>query len=129
MRTLNELRRWAIDAPPGTVIPATALVDVMDVLEDEPSAVPGDLPASSWRERLWTVPAETRLGVAELAEALDRPKSFVYARTGPKSKVALPCRKLDGVLVFHVGEVREWIRTHEEIVSSGPQLTSMRSAS
>ena len=66
------------------------------------------------------VPAEVRLGVAEVAEALGRPKSWVYARTGPKAENPLPHRKLDGSLTFTAGEVRAWIRAHEVEVIGGP---------
>lgn len=32
----------------------------------------------TWRERLWEVPADCRLNMADLAEALGRPRSYVY---------------------------------------------------
>ncbi len=71
----------------------------------------------SWRERLWTVPAETRLGVAEVAEAMGRPRSWVYRHTGPSSSRArIPHRKLDGALVFTAGEVRAWVQKREEVL-------------
>jgi hypothetical protein len=74
----------------------------------------------TWRERLWTVPAETRLGVHELAEALNRPKSWIYRRTGVKAEGRIPHRKQGGELVFAAGEVRAWLRSHEEIIEAGP---------
>jgi hypothetical protein len=74
----------------------------------------------SWRERLWMVPSETRLGVAEAAEALGRPKSYVYAHTGRAAEDPLPHRKLDGALLFTAGELRAWIRDHEETIHGGP---------
>lgn len=120
--TLADLQRWAADAPPGTMVPAAALVELLGELE-EPAEATADVctePVSSWRERLWSVPAETRLGVAEAAEAFGRPRSWVYARTGPSAEDPLPHRKLDGTLVFTAGELRAWIRGREEVVVAGP---------
>jgi hypothetical protein len=68
----------------------------------------------TWRERLWTAPGETRIGVKELAEAMGRPRSWVYRRTAPNGERALlPHRKLDGELVFAIEEIRCWVREHE----------------
>src|SRR5688500_12817982 len=46
-------------------------------------ALPIDAPPAppAWREKLWTCPEATRLGVVELAEAVGRPKSWVYRLT------------------------------------------------
>ena len=78
----------------------------------------------TWRERLWTVPPETRIGVRELAEALGRPKSWVYRRTAPHGERApLPHRKLDGELVFIVGEIRGWLPDHETVVAEPVHLS------
>jgi predicted DNA-binding transcriptional regulator AlpA len=75
---------------------------------------------SSWRERLWQVLPDTRLGVAELLEALGRNRSWLYRHTGPKSVHArIPHRKLDGELVFVAGELREWILEHEVTIVPG----------
>lgn len=69
----------------------------------------------SWKARLWTVPAETRLNVNEVAEALGRTKSWVYRHTGVNAgSRRLPHRKLEGELVFVASEVREWIERHED---------------
>lgn len=121
--TVAELRRWA-ETMPGALVPASALLEALDGLEEPTPARGGAVPtpSPSWRERLWSVPAETRLGVAEVAEALGRPKSFVYARTG-SAEDALPHRKLDGSLVFTAGEIRAWIRDHEEVIAAGPYLS------
>lgn len=81
---------------------------------------PPDPPAEpTWRERLWTCPEQTRLGVREAAEALGRPVSWVYRRTSPKALAAgghapLPARRLDGELYFSAADLREWIAQHEE---------------
>jgi predicted DNA-binding transcriptional regulator AlpA len=82
-------------------------------------------PEPTWRERLWTAPAETRLGVAELMEALGVSRDWVYGHTSPKrtrdtaAHLRLPHRKLDGALWFLAGEVREWIRATEQVVVRG----------
>lgn len=112
---VESLRAWLQQAPAGTMVSAAA---VLAHLEDPPvaHASPAITPAapSSWRERLWVVPAETRLGVAELMEAVNRPKSWVHRHTSPKSGVPqLPARKLDGTLVFVAGEIRAWLEEHE----------------
>ena len=70
-------------------------------------------PVLSWRERLWTCSPDVRLGVIELAEALGRSKAFVYRLTRSR---AIPHRKLDGELVFRVGDVRAWLAQHEDVV-------------
>lgn len=127
-RTLAELVTWLKRAPDGTRLEAQEVARILDAVADE---APADLPPSgdrgdrtpepwSWRERLWIVPAETRIGVVELAEALGRPKSFIYARTGAKADDSIPHRKLEGILIFTAGEVRAWIRAQEQVVAGGP---------
>lgn len=120
--------RAALDAlPDDALLPAVwvrALVEELHV-EPEPVTDP-ELAEQTWRERLWTVPADTRLGVVEVAEALGRPKSYVYARTGESAEDPLPCRKLDGTLVFLAGELREWIQEREEVVHRGRPAHGLR---
>jgi hypothetical protein len=121
--SLAEFTAWMRRAPCGTALDAAQVAELLDELVDvaeQPAAGPQDVEPMSWRERLWTVPAETRLGVAEVAEAMGRPKSWVYARTGPKTEDPLPHRKLDGTLTFTAGELRAWIRAHETVVAGGP---------
>lgn len=86
--------------------------------ENLPEPSPEPVEPTSWGERLWTVPAETRLGVQELSEALDRPKSFVYKAT---SSDEIPHRKMSGSLVFVAGEIRGWIRETEEVEVAGSE--------
>lgn len=74
---------------------------------------------ASWRVLLWSVPAETRIGVRELCEALDRSPDWLYRHTSPKADERIPHRKLGGELEFVVGEVREWIRHTEDVVVRG----------
>ncbi len=119
-QTLRELRAWAEAAPRGATVPVDALAEMLGGLEDEtgtrmpaPERSPEPV-VQTWRERLWTVPAETRLGAAELAEALNRPRSWIYRRTSAKAEGRLPHRKLGGELLFLAGEVRTWCRDNEE---------------
>lgn len=120
----------------------TALADALErlaqMLRQQPAADP--IPSGrrepeplTWREKLWTVPPETRIGVTELAESVARPKSFVYRHVSPHGAVApIPCRKLAGELVFVVGEVRRWICEHEQVIVPGrvaPLMVDRRSAS
>ena len=98
------------------------VADALDAIAAQPAATPPPVqPAvTTWRERLWTAPPETRLGVRELCEATGRPRSWVYRacrRNG--ASPPLPHRKLDGVLVFVAGEARTWVREHEEVVVAG----------
>ncbi len=115
---LVSLLAWLREAPPGTSVDAATVADRIDELVDAPN--PGPTDAATWRERLWTAPSETRIGCQELLEAVGRPKSWLYRHTSPKSECArIPHRKLDRELVFVVGEVRQWLIDHEEIVVPG----------
>ncbi len=94
---------------------------VVDVVRDAINAeirgmAPEVRPATEqWAGRLWTCPPETRLGVRELAEAVGRPRSWVYRHTSPAGDLApIPHRRLDGLLVFTAAEVRDWLRANEE---------------
>lgn len=115
--SLRDLVAWLRSAPAGTTVPAATLAEELGALLAAGPALVTNTAAplpSTWRERLWTVPAETRMGVREVAEAAGRPVSWVYRRSGEKAKKArLPHRKLDGELVFVAGEVRSWLQSHE----------------
>ena len=138
-QTVQEVMAWCRAAPAGTQVDAAAIAELLRfVLEKEPIDDGGHTEALSdartgwtWRERIWVVPAETRLGVAELAEALGRPKSWVYARTHRyqgkgtarkerRREELIPHRKMGGALAFTAGEIRTWIRLREEEVSGVP---------
>ena len=138
-KTLPELLDWCRAAPPGTQLDARAVGDLLGIVVKTPDPPPElGSPAAkggdrgwTWREKLWVVPAETRLGVVELSEALGRPKSWVYARTyrhqgkgtdrrERKPEELIPHRKLGAALAFTAGEIRTWIRLQEEEVSGVP---------
>lgn len=125
MTTLLAYLEQLEQLPAGTLTPVAGLVAEIrarlpERAEAATLAIADPLPLT-WRERLWLVPAETRIGVVELAEALGRPKSWVYRRTGPSTDhTPLPCRKLDGELIFVVGQIRAWIDANESIVTAGP---------
>jgi hypothetical protein len=99
------------------LLPAAGVCALLAPLADKsaPEPAPPALTAGeSWREKLWLVPDDTRLGVRELSEALGRPVSWVYRRTAPRSsKALLPHRVLDGRLTFVVAEVRRFLECHE----------------
>lgn len=125
-RSLRDLKEWCNAAPTGTRIDAATVASLLEDLEGEPAAdVPSEGEAEatvelSWREKLWLVPSDTRLGTEELREAIDKPKSFIYARTQSEAEDPIPHRKLGGELQFRAGEVRHWIRSSEEVLVAGP---------
>ena len=122
--TLGEFLAWCERAPSGTQLDAREVARILaSVGEALPEKANEALVAGegaeepepwTWRERLWTVPTETRLTVSEVAEALARPKSFIYARTYPQSGDAIPHRRFGRNLRFVAGEIREWIRERED---------------
>lgn len=130
-RSWRELQALLQASLPGTLVDAHVLAQALTVsLPDagRPAAVEYPM---SWRERLWVVPPNTRLGVVELAEALGRTRSWVYRHTGPSSPGArIPHRKFDGELVFLAGEACQWVLENESVVvpgrSAGAVLTRNR---
>ena len=122
MKGINDLRRWLVAAPTGTTVSTEALAEMLDALDMEPEPEPVRDTASPlpWSLLLWSADPETRMGRAELLEAVGRSASWLYRHTGPKAKHRIPHRKVDGELVFLVGEVRRWLREREEIVLAGP---------
>jgi predicted DNA-binding transcriptional regulator AlpA len=113
------LRQQLEALPPDALLPAAWILARLD-----PDPEPGPAPAPdplTWRERLWTVPAETRIGVRELMEATGRSRDWIYRGTSPKAgDDRIPHRKLDGELVFQVGELREWLRSREDVIHTSP---------
>ena len=121
--TLADVVRWLEAAPRDTLLRADA---VLELLRDTAPTVTATAPApesATWREKLWTVPDECRLGVAELAEAIGRPKSWVYRHCSKASGYELlPHRKLEGELSFVASDIRAWLRTHETPAGSPPRV-------
>jgi predicted DNA-binding transcriptional regulator AlpA len=115
--SLSDVLVWLAAAPEGTSLSAAAVRELLEPLAaglPAPVSTPSTPGVETWRERLWTVPADTRLGVREVAEATGRPRSWIYRRTSAASeKAPLPHRKLDGELVFVAGELRAWLKRHE----------------
>ena len=99
---LLSLLEWLRGAPPGTTILAAAMAEALANVGSATASAPREPVPLSWREKLWLVPAETRLGVREVAEKSE--------------KAPLPPRKLAGELVFTAGELRAWIEGHETII-------------
>ena len=124
-KTLEELAAWLSEAPTGTQLDAATLAEALaDLVPDEPHGEPElavePAGAWTWAERIWTVPAERRLGTREVLEALGKGKTWLYGHMSEERGVdRLPYRKLDGELVFLAGELRAWIRDHEEIIHGG----------
>ena len=124
----DRLRAIVGPLPPGAAVtlPADTLRAWLAEECEEPTTLEPEraVPPPSWRALLWTVDPETRIGRVELLEAVGRPASWLYRHTGPKAEVRIPHRKLDGELIFLVGEVRAWLREHEEVVEAGLMLDS-----
>ena len=126
--TLAELHRWCSDSPPGATLPVASLAETLAGLlaVEEPDIAPTTPVAAapeSWRVLLWTVHPETRLTPDDVAEAFGRSRSWVYKRTSKGADPRLPHRKLDGCLTFTAGELRAWVREHEESVVEGESWT------
>lgn len=123
----SAFRAWLEGlADAEATVPASAVLARLPHADSEvvtPAVV--STPDSSWRERLWTCPAETRLGLDELCEAMSRSSSWIYHRTSAKAVNRIPHRKLDGVLCFTAGEIRAWIRDSEQVVYAGPMESSL----
>ena len=115
----NSVVSWLRQAPPGTLVPAAEIAQLLadtETTEERPASPP----LTSWRERLWTAPVEARIGRRELLEAVGKTANWLYRHSGGKAKCSpIPCRKLDGELVFVVGEIRQWLLEHEEMVEPG----------
>lgn len=120
-----ELRDWLARAPPGTLVPAELVARAIPSDGSIEFLANTNQQVGSWRERLWLVQGDTRLGVAELLEATGRTKSWLYRHTGPNSPgCRIPHRKLDGELVFLAGEVRQWLQDTEKVVVRGRRASA-----
>lgn len=117
--TLAQFSEWLAAAPAGTMLDAAAVRATLEQCASvDRAAVPITPPLRmSWRERLWMVPPETRLGLREACEALDRSEKWLRIRLRTGGDGRIPHRKLDGELQFLAGELRDWLNTHEHIIS------------
>lgn len=120
IESLPALLDWLASAPGGTMLAAADVRELLATFATVspvlPPTPPAEAPPVTWREKLWTVPAETRMGVVEVAEAIGRPRSYVYRCT---AATAIPFKKHDGELVFLAGEIRTWLQDTEETVKPG----------
>ena len=115
--TLADLLAALRQMPTGTMVPAVEMAARLEAVCPIEHTTTDVVTEPTWRERLWTAPAETRIGRQELLEAVGRSENWLYRHTGARAKCSrIPCRKLDGELVFLVGEVRQWVLEHEETV-------------
>lgn len=136
MTALADTIRWLEQAPDGALLTAQSVLGLLRnsapadaIVNQAAQDYTTTSVVSSWQERLWTVPADTRMTAPDVGEALCRPKSWVYRHTSQATGLPrLPHRKLDGELVFVAGEVRDWIRQHEEIVVVTTAVTPIERA-
>jgi predicted DNA-binding transcriptional regulator AlpA len=134
MSSVSDRLRKVADALPDNASVSLPVSTIREWLASESPreaidvAAVGAVQVDTWRARLWLVDPSTRLGVREAAEALGRPRSFIYRHTTAKCASAerLPCRRLNGELVFVAGELRTWLEQHEEIINRAPR--ALRSA-
>ena len=126
MTLADRLRRVADALPDGAslTLPVAQLRAWLAEEQAQPTPstpIVSQHAAETWRERLWTVPEPTRIGVHELAEALDRSPDWIYRAVSTKwaekrGRQPLPCSRLDGCLSFTAGAVRRWLETNERVV-------------
>lgn len=94
----QESERIGATAPVAAVLRDVA-AELAQV--DGAPAVTPNAPASGF----WSCPPETRIvGVQALADSTGLSIHWLYRRTA-----RIPHARIDGVLLFHVGEVREWL--------------------
>jgi len=108
--TVNTTIADALDAQGDTLKRLAAAVRNETDKTLEPPITPVLPPNAAF----WTLPPETRVTVAQLAEMLGRPKSFIYRHIKPRNGCEpIPHRKLDGQIVVVLSQAREWVRRHE----------------
>jgi len=127
--SLGAFVDWLAAAPAGTSLDAGQLLETLKPLATVPTEQPAlaaQMPVqATWRERLWSAPADARIGVTEAAEALGKSASWIYREMSRKT---IPHYKTESrELVFVVGELRTWLRGREEMMTpalSRPRLVS-----
>lgn len=126
MPTLTERIRVIVDALPADssiTLPSRTLREWLDEesIGNGGSAESDRAADPSWRTLIWECPDDTRLGIAELCEAVGKSKAWVYRRTcatGSRlgygaQRDRIPHAKVAGQLVFIASEIRDWLRQRE----------------
>jgi predicted DNA-binding transcriptional regulator AlpA len=109
------LRLVAEAAPAGAFVPVQRELLLDLVAAGHGPALVAPTTGATWRERLWTCPDDARLRVQDVAEALGRPRSYVYRAVAARRGVhRLPASRLSGELVFVAGTVRAWLEREEQ---------------
>jgi predicted DNA-binding transcriptional regulator AlpA len=121
-RTFEDLAAWLEAAPPWMKVPAAEIGAQIRLLKEasggtlpETTPAPPPAPAQSWRERIWTVHPETRLGRDEVCVALGKSRSWLYKKTAAL-EIPFKLDGPDGELAFRAGEIRDWLRDREVVV-------------
>lgn len=114
--TLADVVRWLEQAPPGTTVPATAMLELLRDADAETAPAIAPDPANAAPLSIWTCDPELRFGVKELASAIGRSASWIYHRTqeGVADRDRLPHKRQDATLIFVAGEVRAYLLEHEQ---------------
>ena len=104
--------------------------DIREAIADAsaPVMVTTDGARHSWRSRLWTEAPDARMDMHDVAEALNRSRSWITSRLNPPDGsrvVPIPHRKRDGIITFTAGEVRTWWTQLETIERMGPVETAI----
>lgn len=145
--TSVELRRWLAAAPEGAQVtfPCAQLARILAADHPEPvaaEATPGTVPVS-WRERLWTAPADQRLNASEAAEALGMSLRALYGHTHPNrgrhgdtktprpaEERTLPFHRVGTRLLFVAGELRAYLQQNTRVQVPGrPNAGRVKKAS
>jgi len=107
--------RWLNEFPADTLVSASTVAKRLEQVEvNGPPALPQAI-VLPWSSLLWTIDPQTRLNVAQAAEAVGRSKSFIYHHTTSKNGECerLPFAKFDGAIVIEAGALRAWLQRHE----------------
>ena len=120
----DSIRAAAQPATIQSLIAAEVTASLLSALEAKGREHATTRPAESsprepsWRERLWTVPPETRLTQKEMLEAFDRGRTWLNTDAkdlDPK----IPYRVELGRPVYLAGELRDWIKSQSVVKIPG----------
>lgn len=123
LRRLAAETLSAADAADAEAVRLRAIVD--ELTEADPSV---EREPTHWADRIWLVPPQRRLTVAEAAEAIGVSRSFLY-HDSTTSTPRVPCRRTPGHidrngrqrdgLVYIAGELRSYIAQNEVLRQGG----------